>query len=230
MDIDLEILKKNILFRGFEDDEIDALLQHFSPRLMSVHKNDTAVYDGDRMNEVGIVLSGELRLSHIDENGNCNLMELIEPSKSFGVMNAAGNYRLAFSAVASLETSILFINIDPIFSPAALGDPLLMRFLQNSALRLAEKSQELTKKLNDSIRRSTRERLSDYLSDESEKAGSRVFTIPLNRQELADFLFVDRSAMSNELSKMRDEGLIKFSKNHFELLLEAPPENNKKSP
>ena len=124
--------------------------------------------------------------------------------------------------MASEDTRILFISIAPLFEPSARKDELLIRFLQNVAYKLAERAQALTKKLNDSIRRSTRERLSDYLSDESEKAGSKVFTIPLNRQELADFLFVDRSAMSNELSKMRDEGLIRFDKNHFELLLELP--------
>lgn len=222
MDIDISLIKSNILFRGFDDEELRALIDRLSPRLMSLRKDETAVYDGDRMNEVGIVLSGSLRLSHIDENGNCNLMEVLTPPQSFGLMNATGNYKLAVSAVASEQTSVLFLTISEIYEPSALRDPLLMRLLQNVAARLAQKSQELVKKLNDSIRRSTRERLSDYLSDESEKAGSRVFTIPLSRQELADFLFVDRSAMSNELSKMRDEGLIKFSKNHFELLLEMP--------
>ena len=224
--MDTSILKKNLLFRGFTDKEILAVIAKLSPREKVVRKHDTAVYDGDRMSEIGIVLCGCLRLSHIDENDNCNLMEVLNPSDSFGTMNAAGDYKLAFSAVASEDTRILFISIDPLFEPSARKDELLIRFLQNVAYKLAERAQALTKKLNDSIRRSTRERLSDYLSDESEKAGSKVFTIPLNRQELADFLFVDRSAMSNELSKMRDEGLIRFDKNHFELLLELPDSTN----
>ena len=80
----------------------------------------------------------------------------------------------------------------------------------------------LAKKLEESIRRSTRERLTDYLSHEYHKAGERVFSIPLNRQDLADFLFVDRSALSAELCKMRDEGLLKFDKSKFELLIEMP--------
>ena len=60
------------------------------------------------------------------------------------------------------------------------------------------------------------------MSDQFHQAGSRTFSIPLNRQDLADFLFVDRSAMSNELCKMRDEGLLKFDKSKFELLIEMP--------
>ena len=78
--------------------------------------------------------------------------------------------------------------------------------MQNLTLAVAQQAHRLTRKLEDSIRRSTRERLQDYLSAQYHKAGSRTFVIPLNRQDLADFLFVDRSAMSNELCKMRDEG------------------------
>ena len=223
--MDTEILKRNILFKGFSDAEIETLVSRLMPREQLLKKGETALYDGDRTREFGIVLCGSLRLSHIDENGNCNLMELIEPPGSFGIMNAAGDYRLAFSAVASERTRILFMTTAPLFESTATKDPLLMRFLQNVTLRMAEKAEELTKKLNDSIRRSTREKLSTYLSDESHKARSRIFTIPLNRQELADFLFVDRSAMSTELSRMKQEGLIKFNKNHFELLLELPEED-----
>ena len=220
-----DILKGNILFKGLSDDEIRSIVDRLEPRERLLKKGETALYDGDRTREFGIVLSGSLRLSHIDENGNCNLMELIEPPGSFGVMNAAGDHRLAFSAVASEPARILFMTTAPLFESTAVKDELLMRFLQNVALRMAEKAEELTRKLNDSIRRSTREKLSAYLSGESQKARSRVFTIPLNRQELADFLFVDRSAMSAELSKMKHEGLIKFNKNHFELLLELPEES-----
>lgn len=89
-------------------------------------------------------------------------------------------------------------------------------------MAVAQQGQRLTRKLEDSIRRSIRDRLQDYLSAQYHKAGSRTFAIPLNRQDLADYLFVDRSAMSNELCKMRDEGLIQFDKSRFELLVEMP--------
>ena len=222
--MDMALIRKNILFRGFSDEEAKEVISRLSPRHQSLKKHNTAVYDGEKISEIGIVLSGCLRLSHIDENGNCNLMEVLYPPESFGTMNAAGNYRLSVSVIASEDTEVLYLNPSLLFEPPAIRDPLLMRFLQNVSLRLAEKAEALTQKLNDTVRRSTRERISDYLSDESEKAGSLTFTIPLNRQELADFLFVERSAMSNELSKMRDEGLIKFDKSHFELLIKTPKE------
>ena len=80
------------------------------------------------------------------------------------------------------------------------------------------KNQKLMQKLSHMSRRTTREKLISYLSEESKRHNSSSFTIPFNRQQLADFLSVDRSAMSNELGKMRDEGLLEFEKNQFRLL------------
>ena len=83
---------------------------------------------------------------------------------------------------------------------------------------ISEKNRKLVQKLGHMSKRTTREKLISYLSEEAKKQKSSKFTIPFNRQQLADFLSVDRSAMSNELCKMRDEGLIEFEKNNFKLL------------
>ena len=218
----MEVLRATILFKGFSEQEILQVLAALSAHVSEVKKKETIVYDGDRMSELAVVLSGQVHLSHTDPNGNSNLMEVLGPSKCFGSMNAAGNYRLTTSAVVTEDARILFFSTEPLFRDTVIKHPILVRFLQNLALRLAEKAHELTRKLDDSIRRSTRERLSDYLSGEYHRTGSRTFTIPLNRQDLADFLFVDRSAMSNELCRMRDEGLIRFDKSQFELLIKMP--------
>ena len=85
-------------------------------------------------------------------------------------------------------------------------------FLQNLTLAVAQQAHRLTRKLEDSIRRSTRDRLQDYLSGQFHQAGNRTFSIPLNRQDLADFLFVDRSAMSSELGKMKADGILELRK------------------
>ena len=90
--------------------------------------------------------------------------------------------------------------------------------VQNLFFAISEKNRKLVQKLVHMSKRSTREKLISYLSEESKKQKSSKFTIPFNRQQLADFLSVDRSAMSNELCKMRDEGLIEFEKNIFRLL------------
>lgn len=174
------------------------------------------------MDQVGVILSGNLHLFHIDANGNSNLMENLGKGESLGLLNAIGGYRLHISAETTEQTEILFLNVSQLLRKNVLTAPVQIRFLQNLTLAVAQQAHRLTRKLEDSIRRSTRDRLQDYLSGQFHQAGNRTFSIPLNRQDLADFLFVDRSAMSNELCKMRDEGLLKFEKSKFELLIEMP--------
>ena len=149
-------------------------------------------------------------------------MENLGEGEPIGLLNAVGEYRLHISAETTAETEILFLNVSQLLRKNVLTAPVQIRFLQNLTVAVAQQAHRLTRKLEDSIRRSMRDRLQDYLSGQFHKAGKRTFAIPLNRQDLADFLFVDRSAMSNELCKMRDEGLLKFEKSKFELLIEMP--------
>ena len=158
------------------------------------------VRDGDLLPQVGVILSGGLHLFHIDADGNNNLMEQLGQGDSLGILNAVGGYKLHISAETTEQTEILFLTVDQLLREHVLTAPVQIRFLQNLTLAAVQQAYRLTRKLEDSIRRSTRDRLQDYLSQQFHNAGSRKFSIPLNRQDLADFLFVDRSAMSNELT------------------------------
>lgn len=220
---ELKALKACSLFGDFTEEEIREIAEHLHLRTASFKKNENIARDGDRLYEVCIVKSGRVYLSHCDSNGNSNLIEVLGEGGSFGMVNYVGGYKLNLAAVATENVEVVFISIRDFFGqPGDLPCELQIRFLQAVSKDLANKAQYLAKKLEDSIRRSTRERLTDYLSHEYHKAGERVFSIPLNRQDLADFLFVDRSALSAELCKMRDEGLLKFDKSKFELLIEMP--------
>lgn len=218
----LPVLRKGLLFRNMKDDEILEALAAVASHRRTYPKRTLVVRDGDAMNQVGIILSGTLHLFHVDENGNSNLMEALGVGETIGLLNAVGDYRLHISAETTEETELLFLNVSQLLRKNVLTAPVQIRFLQNLTVAVAQKAHYLTRKLEDSIRRSMRQRLQDYLSGQYHKAGTRTFAIPLKRQELADFLFVDRSAMSNELCKMRDEGLLKFEKSRFELLIEMP--------
>jgi len=218
----LPLLRQTLLFRNMTDPEILTVLETMSPRRQHFPKRALVVQDGSSMSEIGIVLSGSLHLFHIDGNGNSNLMDTLGPGEPIGLLNAIGRYRLHISAAAMEESELLFLTVDHLLREHILTAPTQIRFLQNLTLAVAQKGQQLTRKLEDSIRRSTRERILDYLSAQYHKSESRTFVIPLNRQALADYLFVDRSALSNELCKMRDEGLLKFEKSKFELLVEMP--------
>lgn len=228
--LDISLLKSGILFRNMTDDELLDVLNSMHARRQVFLPKAMVVRDGDPMNEIGILLSGGLHLSHVDASGNSNLMDTLGPGDAIGLLNAIGRYRLHISAVATEKTELLFLTVDTLLRQNRLTVPAQIRFLQNLTVAVAQQGQRLTRKLEDSIRRSIRERLQDYLSVQYHKAGSRTFVIPLNRQDLADYLFVDRSAMSNELCKMRDEGLIQFEKSRFELLVEMPITDDEPDP
>ena len=218
----LPVLKQSLLFRNMEEHEILEALETIASHRRVYPKRTLVMRDGDPMDQVGVILSGNLHLFHIDANGNSNLMENLGKGEPLGLLNAIGGYRLHISAETTEQTEILFLNVSQLLRKNVLTAPVQIRFLQNLTLAVAQQAHRLTRKLEDSIRRSTRDRLQDYLSGQFHQAGNRTFSIPLNRQDLADFLFVDRSAMSNELCKMRDEGLLKFEKSKFELLIEMP--------
>ncbi len=219
----VERLKACSVFESFDEKDIRALIKYLHPRVSLFKKNENIARDGEMLYEVCIVSKGKVYLSHCDSNGNSNLIEVLGKGGSFGMVNYVGGYKLNIAATATEDVEVVFISVKEFFEkPGDIPCELHIRFLQAVSGDLATKAQYLAKKLEESIRRSTRERLTDYLSHEYHKAGERVFSIPLNRQDLADFLFVDRSALSAELCKMRDEGLLKFDKSKFELLIEMP--------
>lgn len=228
--VELEALRHCILFRNMTDEEIRSALEAVGARRASYARRAVIGQDGDALEEVALILSGNLHLAHADAAGNSNLMDVLGPGDTLGVLNAVGGYRLHSTITAASAAEMLFFRVDKLLRANRLTDPGQIRFVQNLTLAVAQKAQRLTKKLEDSIRRTTRERLQDYLSAQYHKAGSRTFVIPLNRQDLADFLFVDRSAMSNELCKMRDEGLLKFEKSRFELLVQMPITDHEPDP
>lgn len=228
--VELEVLRRCILFRNMTDEEIRSALEAVSARRAGYARRAVIGQDGDPLEEVALILSGNLHLTHADAAGNSNLMDVLGPGDTLGELNAVGGYRLHSTITAASAAELLFFRVDKLLRANRLTDPGQIRFVQNLTLAVAQKAQRLTKKLEDSIRRTTRERLQDYLSAQYHKAGSRTFVIPLNRQDLADFLFVDRSAMSNELCKMRDEGLLKFEKSRFELLVQMPITDHEPDP
>lgn len=211
-------------------EEIEEVAEKIPSRVKTFEKGDFIARDGEELSHMALILKGRVHLFHIDSDGNNNLLEALGPGEAVGMLNAAGGYRLHISAVCLEETEAFCLKGSSLLNENSLDSSLELRLLRNLAVALAQKAHRLTVKLEDSIRRSTREKLQDYLSLQYHRAESRRFTIPLNRQELADFLFVDRSALSKELCRMRDEGLLKFEKSRFELLIEMPLTDEEKDP
>jgi len=120
--------------------------------------------------------------------------------------------------VALEDSAVMFFDIKKMLTTCSAACRFHAMIVQNMFFAISEKNRKLVQKLGHMSKRSTREKLISYLSEEAKRQGSAKITIPFNRQQLADFLSVDRSAMSNELCKLRDAGLLEFEKNQFRLL------------
>lgn len=219
---DIQTIKKSPLFYGTQDSEVKAMLGCLSAH-EAHYKKDSYIYrEGDTIGDVGMVLSGCIYLISEDYWGNRTILSELETGDIFGeVYSCIETETLNISIVTAEESDILFINMKKITSVCTSACEFHNKLVRNLIRVLAEKAFALTKKIAHTSRRNTREKLLSYLSEQSKKSGSCSFEIPFNRQQLADYLSVDRSAMSTELSKMRDEGLIEFTKNKFTLFDET---------
>ncbi len=213
-----DVLKKCPLCAGIADDELGALLDCLRAAPKSYAKDDFVFLAGERAGAMGIVLSGVLHIVQEDFWGRRAILARLPPGELFGEAFAcAGLERLPVSVLAAEAAEILLLDYGKIIAPCARNCSFHARIINNMLRILARKNVMLVQKIEHLTRRSTREKLLSYLSGRARETGQNSFAIPFNRQELADYLAVDRSAMSNELSKMRDEGILDFSRNEFEL-------------
>ena len=207
------------LFAGISGTDAESLLRCLSARQRRFDKNSFIFAEGENAGVVGIVLDGAVHVLREDFWGKRGILARIETGGLFGESFAfAGIEKLTVSVLAAEDSEILFINGWKIMTacPSACGFHAAL--IRNLMLILARRNMMLTQKLEHVTRQTTREKLLSYLSEQSRAAGNGAFDIPFNREELADYLSVERSAMSAELSKMRRDGLLLCRKNHFELL------------
>ena len=215
------ILQQCELFQGIGEAELLSLLERLPARRRAFAKNGFIFTSGDKTGFVGIVLSGAVHVIHEDFWGRRKIVSRIESSGIFGESFAcAALEHLPVSVQAVEETEVLFIDIQQILNPRAPVSAFYTKLTANLAVLLAKKNITLIRKLENVTQTTTREKLLSYLSEEAKIAGKSAFDIPFNREELADYLSVERSAMSAELSRMRNDGIVQYRKNHFQLLKE----------
>ncbi|HOJ48528.1 MAG TPA: Crp/Fnr family transcriptional regulator [Bacillota bacterium] len=213
-----KILKNTGLFAGIEEENIDRLLGCLSARAAEFKKDVYIMSMGEKPSDVGIVLSGSVNIISEDYWGNRTIIAKATAGELFAeAFSCADVKKLPVSVVSAEKTSVLLIDYKKIITTCTSACVFHTSLIRNMLQILANKSIYLMKKIEHTARRTTREKLLSYLSDQAIAAESSSFDIPFNRQELADYLCVDRSAMSNELSKLRDEGILEFKKNHFVL-------------
>jgi CRP-like cAMP-binding protein len=206
------------LFDGLKIEEIEKLMDCFRGRARKFEKDAYIFMENDEISAMGVVISGAVHVVHDDFWGNRAIIARIAAGDIFAESFACGKTgRLPFSVMAVEKTEALFIHASKINAICATPCPFHTKVLNNMINKLAVKNTVLIKKIQHITRRTTREKLISYLSERAQEAGGPVFEIPFKREELAEFLSVDRSAMSSELGRMRDDGLLTFSKNHFTL-------------
>lgn len=219
MDKYLSFLTKVNLFEGINEGQLSILLTCFSAKIVDYSKNDIILLNGNKIKDIGIVLKGQVQVVKEDFFGNRNILANIEKGNIFGeVFVFANSKNTPVTVYSNTESTILFINYNKIISPCEKACGFHNKLIYNMLHILAIKNFELNQKIEYMSKRSIREKLLAYLSSEAQKNGSNKFSISYNRQELADFLSVDRSALSKELSKLRDENFLIFNKNQFKLL------------
>lgn len=213
-----QLLKNTRLFYGIEENEMSDMLKCLSAVKVSYEKGEAVFRRGDTVTSVALLLEGRIHIQKEDYWGNLSILNEITEGEVFGEVYAClGDEKMLNNAVAVKDSVVLLIDINRILGEHSDDCQFHARLIRNLLTVIASKNKGLAQKLEHMSQRTTREKLLSYLSEQSIKEGASSFHIPFNRQQLADFLSVDRSAMSNELCKMRDEGLLAFSKNHFEL-------------
>ena len=215
----ISILKRTQLFAGVVEEEISAMLSCLGARLETFKKGEYVLRQGEHLSDIVVLVVGNLHIKNDDYWGNRSILGLIAVGDMFGEAYVAPESGALLNDVVAIEDSaVIFFDVKRILTTCSSACRFHAMVVQNLFFAISEKNRKLVQKLGHMSKRSTREKLISYLSEEAKKQTSSTFTIPFNRQQLADFLSVDRSAMSNELCKMRDEGLIEFEKNNFKLL------------
>lgn len=215
----IEILSKTKLFSGVSKEDVESMLGCLNAKLYDYKKGDYVFRQGEHLSNITILVKGSLHIQKDDYWGNRAIVNRVAIGEMFGeAYIAPESGHLLNDVVAVEDSSVIFFDVKRIIMVCSSACRFHTMVVQNLFFSISEKNRRLIQKLGYISNRSTREKLMAYLSEESKKLNSSSFTIPFNRQQLADFLSVDRSAMSNELCKMRNEGLIRFEKNYFELL------------
>ncbi len=212
------VLKKTKLFSGVGDEEISIMLSCLGASLFTYKKGEFVLRQGEHLSNILVLVEGSLHIQRDDYWGNRSILGHIGIGEIFGEAYAAPDSGTLLNDVIAVEDSaVYFFDVKRVISTCSSACRFHTMVVQNLFFAISEKNRTLVQKLDYLSRRTTREKLISYLSEEAKKQNSPRITIPFNRQQLADYLSVDRSAMSNELGKMRDEGLLEFEKNRFRL-------------
>jgi len=214
----ISLLKNVPIFTGIDEQELTSMLSCLDAKKETFPKGEYLFHTGDRAEAVGLLLFGSVLVIQEDFWGNRNLMTRIGPGQIFAEAFACSpGAVLNVSAVADEPCGVMWLNVRRILTTCPSACAHHTRMIRNLLSDLAGKNLRFNEKLTHMGQRTTRKKLLSYLSAEAQRQGSSTFEIPFSRQQLADYLSVERSAMSAELCRLRDDGVLRFDRNHFVL-------------
>ena len=214
-----EVLRKCPLFQEIRDEDLLALLGCLQAKPAKFDKKSPIIIEGDRAEYIGIVLSGSVQIMQIDYYGNRSLLGNAVKGELFCEAFACAQVEnVPVTVIANEKSEIMLIDCEHILHTCSNNCEFHRRLIFNLMKILAQKNLDYHQKIEVTSKRTTRDKLMTYLMLFAKKAGSNSFSIPFDRQELADYLEVDRSGLSAEISKLRKEGVLENTKKHFELL------------
>ncbi len=214
----LSVIRSSQLFSGITEEELTDMLSCLDTRKENFSKDTFLLRVGDKVESIGFVLSGSVLIIQEDVWGNRNILSKAGQGQTFAAAYAcAKGSVLNVSVVAENYVTVMFLNIKRVMNVCPSACSHHSRIIQNLLGELADKNLSLGEKLTHMGQRTTRAKLMSYLSAEAQRLGKYEFDIPFSRQQLADYLAVERSGLSLELGKMKKDGLLDFHKNHFVL-------------
>ena len=221
--MDMTQLCATALFRGVTPEEAQAMLACLGCRRQSFAKGQTIYRTGDTVTALGIVLSGRVLIESCDLWGNTTVLDHAGPGQIFAETYACTpGEALMVDVVAAEPSEALFLEVERVLRTCPNTCAHHSRLVRNLLALSAQKNLNLSRKIFHTSPKTIRGRLLSYLSEQAVRSGGRSFTIPFDRQQLADYLNVERSALSGELGRMQREGLLRTRRNQFELLADHP--------
>lgn len=216
----LEVLQKCPLFAKISVQDLASMLHCLGARERRYAAGESIMYAGEPAEAVGLVLAGRVQVAFTEAGGERTLITEARPGDIFAETFACapGAHKVLPAAVtAASDSVVLLMDHQRIITVCPSACTFHSRLIENMLAVLADKNLLLNRRLGHLAKRTTREKLLSYLHEQAQLAGSTSFDIPFDRQELADYLGVERSAMSAVLSRLQAEGVLETKRNHFVL-------------
>jgi len=210
---------KSPLFAGIRPEDMEGMLGCIGYHIRSYEKGQIIAFEEENINHVGVVLTGAVDMLKEDLWGNRTMLVRSYPEDIFGETFACGEDSLSVVNFAAAEDCrVLFLSFCRVMHTCTHACVFHQTLIENMVRLIARKNRELMRKIEVVSKKTLREKILSYLSIQAQSQGANSFEIPLGRVEWAEYLCADRSALTRELAKMKDEGLIDYHRNSFKIL------------